>query len=100
MAIVTLRLQKSRPPAKNGQGNVRNVVVRSSSWGSVIKPLIDPRLKFALIYHYKCTGCRKTFRDYSPGVTSADQTDRRRFLCALLWIIGTSLRQITGLLSI
>jgi hypothetical protein len=66
----------------------------------VVKRLVDPQLKFALIYRYRCTQCGKTFRDYPPGITPADQSDRMRFLCALIWKIGASLRQTTGLLGI
>lgn len=69
-------------------------------WGSVVKRLVDPQLKFALIYRYRCTGCGKTFRDYPAGINAADQSDRMRFLCALIWKIGASLRQTTGLLGI
>jgi hypothetical protein len=69
-------------------------------WGSVVKPLIDPKLTFALLYRYRCTQCRKTFRHYPQGITEADQTDRMRFLCALIWKMGASLRGTTGLLGV
>jgi hypothetical protein len=62
--------------------------------------VIDPQVKEVLVDRYHCMGCGKTFRQYPPGVSTADQTDRMRFLCALIWKMGASLRQTTGLLGI
>jgi hypothetical protein len=101
MAIVTLRLPEVKAYAEKRPGKCPNcggVVLQR--WGSVSKPVIDPHLHTVVIYRYRCTGCRKTFRHYPPGITCADQTDRMRFLCALIWKIGASLRQTTGLLGI
>ena len=101
MAIVTLRLPEVKAVAEKRPGKCPHcgcgVLQR---WGVVSKPVIDPRLREVLIYRYRCTSCRKTFRHYPQGITSADQTDRMRFLCALMWKIGASLRQVTGLLGI
>lgn len=101
MAIVTLRLPEVKAAAeKRPEGCPHCGCPVLQRWGGVAKALIDPHLKFARIYRYRCTQCRKTFRDYPQGITTADQTDRMRFLCALMWKLGASLRQTTGLLGI
>jgi hypothetical protein len=101
MAIVTLRLPDVKAAAEKRPGECPHcgcpVLQR---WGSVVKPLIDPKLTFALLYRYRCTQCRKSFRHYPPGITQADQTDRMRFVCALMWKLGASLRGTTGLLGV
>jgi hypothetical protein len=101
MAIVTLRLPEVKAAAEKRPEKCPHcgcpVLQR---WGNVSKPVIDPQIDWVWLYRYRCTGCRKTFRDYPQGITSADQTDRMRFLCALIWKIGASLRQTTGLLGI
>ena len=101
MAIVTLRLPEVKAVAEKRPGKCPQcggaVLQR---WGSVTKPVIDPHLREVLIYRYRCPSCRKTFRHYPPGINAADQTDRMRFLCALIWKIGASLRLTTGLLGI
>jgi hypothetical protein len=101
MAIVTLRLPEVKAAAEKRPSKCpRCGCAVLQRWGSVTKPVIDPHLQWVLIYRYRCTGCRKTFRHYPQGISSADQTDRMRFLCALIWKIGASLRQTTGLVGI
>lgn len=101
MAIVTLRLPEVKAAAEKRPGKCPYCSCPLlQRWGNVVKPLIDPQLQWALIYRYRCTHCGKTFRDYPRGITRADQTERMRFLCALIWKIGASLRQTTGLLGI
>lgn len=101
MAIVTLRLPDVKAVAeKRPAGCPKCGCPILQRWGSVVKPLIDPKLTFALLYRYRCTQCRKTFRHYPQGITEADQTDRMRFVCALMWKMGASLRGTTGLLGI
>ena len=101
MAIVTLRLPEVKTAAERRPGKCPKCgCVILQGWGSVTKPVIDPHVKEVLVYRYHCTGCQKTFRQYPQGVSSADQTDRMRYLCALMWKIGASLRQTTGLLGI
>jgi len=101
MAIVTLKLPEVKAATEKRAGQCPHcgcpILQR---WGCVTKPVIDPRIQYALIYRYRCTGCRKTFRDYPLGITAAAQTDRMRFLCTLIWRIGASLRQTTGLLGV
>ena len=101
MAIVMLHLPEVKTATEKRSGKCPHCgCAVLQRWGSVVKRLVDPRLKEVLIYRYRCTGCGKTFRDYPAGMTSADQSDRMRFLCALIWKMGVSLRQTTGLIGI
>jgi hypothetical protein len=101
MAIVTLKLPEVKAATEKRPSQCPHCgCPLLQRWGGVMKPVIDPRIQAALIYRYRCTGCRKTFRDYPLGISAADQTDRMRFLCALIWKIGASLRQTTGLLGV
>jgi hypothetical protein len=101
MSIVTLRLQEVKTIAEKRPGKCPECGCPVlQSWGSVTKPVIDPYIQTVLVYRYRCTGCRITFRHYPTGISAADQTDRMRFLCALLWKLGASLRQTTGILGI
>lgn len=101
MAIVTLHLPEVKTVAEKRPGKCPycgSSVLQG--WGSVTKSVIDPQVQVVLLQRYRCTNCRKTFRQYPQGISSADQTDRMRFLCALIWKIGASLRGTTGLLGI
>jgi hypothetical protein len=101
MAIVTLHLPEVKTTAEKRPGHCPKCgCAILQGWGSVTKPVIDPQVKEVVVHRYHCPSCGKTFRQYPPGVSSADQTDRMRFLCALMWKIGASLRQTTGLLGI
>jgi hypothetical protein len=101
MAIVTLRLPEVKSEVEKRPGKcVHCGCTVLQGWGQVVKPLMDPKVQSVWIQRYRCTACRRTFRHYPPGITSADQTERMRFLCALVWKIGASLRQTTGILGI
>lgn len=101
MAIVTLRLPEVKTVCEKRAGQCPHCGSSVlQGWGSVTKPVIDPRVQTVVLHRYRCARCRKTFRQYPAGVSAADQTDRMRFLCALIWKIGASLRQTTGLLGI
>lgn len=101
MTIVTLRLPEVKAATEKRPGKCPHcgcgVLQR---WGNVSKPVIDPQVKYALIYRYRCTGCGRTFRDYPQGITQADQSERMRFLCAMIWKMGASLRQTTGIVGV
>jgi len=101
MTIVTLHLPEVKAAAEKRPSKCVHcgcpIIQR---WGNVSKTVIDPRVKWAVIYRYRCTQCRRTFRDYPQGISTADQSDRMRFLCALIWKIGASLRQTTGILGV
>jgi len=101
MAIVTLHLPEVKTVAEKRPRQCPHCSCAVlQGWGQVLKRLIDPQLQAVWIRRYRCTACRRTFRHYPSGITDADQTDRMRFLCALIWKIGASLRQTTGLLGI
>jgi len=51
------------------------------------------------VYRYRCCRCRKTFRYYPAGTTSADQTERLRSLAIISWTFGLSYRRASTLLS-
>jgi uncharacterized protein with PIN domain len=101
MAIVTLRTPEVKTVAEK---RAENCPYCGSSvlqgWGRVTKVLIDPQVQSVWIRRYRCTVCRRTFRHYPQGITAADQTDRMRFVCALIWKIGASLRGTTALLGV
>jgi DNA-directed RNA polymerase subunit RPC12/RpoP len=101
MTIVTLRLPEVKAATEKRAGKCpRCGCAILQRWGNVSKAVIDPRVKEALIYRYRCTGCGRTFRDYPQGITQADQTERMRFLSALIWKLGASLRQTTGIIGV
>ena len=101
MAIVTLRLPEVKAVAEKRPGKCPHCgCAVLQRWGGVHKPILDPDWSEVWIYRYRCSGCRKTFRHYPQGITCADQSERMRFVCALIWKIGASLRQTTGLLGI
>lgn len=101
MAIVTLRLPEVKSVAEKRPGQCVYCGCRVlQRWGRIHKAVLDPQIQEVLLYRYRCSECGKTFRHYPQGITRADQTDRMRFLCALIWKIGASLRQTTGLLGI
>ena len=101
MAIVTLRLPDVKSYCEQRPGKCPHCGSSIlQGWGSVAKPVIDPQIEWVLVHRYRCTTCRQTFRHYPQGISAADQTDRMRFLCALIWKLGASLRQTTGIVGI
>jgi DNA-directed RNA polymerase subunit RPC12/RpoP len=101
MAIVTPRLPEVKAVAKKRPSQCAHcgssILQR---WGNVSKRVIDPWVKWAVIYRYRCSQCRKRFRDYPQRISTSNQSDRMRFLCALIWKIGASLRQTIGILGV
>ena len=61
-------------------------------WGQVNKPVKDIRVRNIKVYRYRCCECKRTFRHYPDGNTSADQTKRLRLFAILLWTLGLSHR--------
>ena len=100
MAIVTLSLAEvneeisTRP---RGCPNCGSVLLQS--WGSVAKPLRDPQLKKVKVRRFRCCDCQSTFRHYPEGVGPADQSQRLQQLAAICWVLGLSLRGVTGILG-
>jgi transposase-like protein len=68
-------------------------------WGQVNKPVKDMRVRKVKVYRYGCCHCKRTFRHYPEGNTSADQTERLRLFAILLWTLGLSHRARSLILS-
>lgn len=68
-------------------------------WGQVNKSVKDVRVRNVKVYRYRCCHCKRTFRDYPEGNTSADQTERLRLFAILLWTLGLSPRASRLILS-
>jgi transposase-like protein len=61
-------------------------------WGGQVRKIRDPQVKEVIIYRYRCTYCRHTFRDYPEGVDQAQPSQRLRKLAAICWSLGLSHR--------
>jgi transposase-like protein len=68
-------------------------------WGRVKKAVKDTRRRNIWVYRYRCCRCRRTFRQYPTGTSSADQTERLRSLAVISWRFGLSYRRASTLLS-
>lgn len=68
-------------------------------WGRQVKAVKDTRIDQAIVYRYRCTDCRRTFRYYPAGVTAAHQSQRLVQFAALCWVLGLSLRGTSAILS-
>lgn len=68
-------------------------------WGQVNKRVKDVRVRNVKVYRYRCCHCKRTFRHYPDGNTSADQTERLRLFAILLWTLGLSHRASSLILS-
>jgi transposase-like protein len=69
-------------------------------WGGSLKRVRDHLVKAAVVYRYRCTSCRRTFRDYPEGVDRCQQSQRLRKLAALCWTLGLSYRSVAGVLAV
>lgn len=100
MSIVVLKL-----PAVKRQREERPKACRYCAgetfqrWGVVNKPVKDIRVRQVKVYRYRCCQCKRTFRHYPEGNTSADQTERLRLFAILLWALGLSYRASSLILS-
>lgn len=68
-------------------------------WGVVNKPVKDVRVRNVKVYRYRCCHCKRTFRHYPEGNSSADQTERLRLFAIILWTLGLSHRASSLVLS-
>ena len=68
-------------------------------WGRVNKPVKDIRVRNVQVYRYRCCHCKRTFRHYPEGNTSADETERLRLFAIVLWKLGLSYRASSLILS-
>ncbi len=69
-------------------------------WGGTMRKIRDPQVKEALVYRYRCTRCRHTFRHYPEGVDQAQQSQRLRKLAALCWTLGLSYRGLAAVFTV
>jgi transposase-like protein len=101
MAIVTLRLPNVKAQVEARPGTCPHcgcpILQR---WGGQQRAIKDPHVHHALVYRYRCTDCRRTFRHYPEGVTSAHQSQRLIQLAAVSWVLGLSLRATSAILSV
>jgi DNA-directed RNA polymerase subunit RPC12/RpoP len=95
MAIVLLRLPDVEPKPT---GRPRHCPYCGSQilqrWGRVSKSLQDTQFAETEVQRYRCSECKRTFRDYPEGVDRANQSQRIRHLAALAWALGLSTRDV------
>jgi transposase-like protein len=100
MAIVLLKL----PVVKRGREERPRQCpycagVTFQRWGPVRKPVRDVRCRSVQVYCYRCCHCRRTFRQYPPGSSRADQTERLKSFAVIGWTLGLSHRGVSRILS-
>ena len=101
MTIVTLRLPNVKAAAESrprGCAYCGSAVLQR--WGGRVRAIKDPHVPEAIVYRYRCAGCRRTFRHYPEGISAAHQSQRLVQLAALCWVLGLSLRGTSALLSV
>ena len=69
-------------------------------WGQVNKRVKDTRVRNVKVYRYRCCHCKRTFRHYPAGVSSAQQSERLMKLCVIMWSLGLSHRSVALILSV
>jgi len=70
------------------------------SWGRVSRRIKDTKVRQVTVLRYKCTSCKRTFRDYPTGVIAAQQSERLKKLCVIMWSLGLSHRSMMLILSV
>ena len=68
-------------------------------WGQVSKPVKDMRCRSVRVYRYRCCRCKRTFRHYPGGTSSADQSERLKVFAVICWRLGLSYRGVPAILS-
>lgn len=100
MAIVVLKLPDVKRKREERPKQCRYCTGETfQRWGQVNKPVKDIRVRNVKVYRYRCCQCKRTFRYYPEGNTSADQTERLRLFAILLWTLGLSHRASSLILS-
>jgi len=100
MAIVVLKLPNVKRKTESRPRKCRYCEGNTfQRWGQVNKPVKDVRVRNVKVYRYRCCQCKRTFRHYPQGNTSADQTERLRLFAVLLWTLGLSHRASSLILS-
>lgn len=69
-------------------------------WGGSVRQVRDHQVKEVIVYRYRCTRCRHTFRHYPEGVDQAQQSQRLRKLAAICWTLGLSYRSIAAVFAV
>lgn len=69
-------------------------------WGGQKRKIRDHQVKEVIIYRYRCTRCRHTFRYYPEGIDQAQQSQRLRKLAAVCWALGLSYRSIAAVFAV
>ena len=100
MSIVVLKLSNVKRETETRPRKCRYCEGNTfQRWGQVNKPVKDVRVRNVKVYRYRCCHCKRTFRHYPEGNTSADQTERLRLFAVLLWTLGLSYRAGSLILS-
>ena len=100
MSIVVLKLPNVKQKREERPRRCRDCGGETfQRWGRVNKPVKDVRVRNVKVYRYRCCRCRRTFRHYPEGNTSADQTERLRLFAIVLWKLGLSHRASSLILS-
>lgn len=69
-------------------------------WGLVSRQIKDTKVRKIKISRYKCTSCGRTFRVHPEGTSHAQQSERLKKLCVIMWSLGLSHRSIALILSV
>ena len=69
-------------------------------WGLGVRQIKDTKVRSVKVPRYKCTSCDRTFRTYPEGVTCAQQSERLKKLCVIMWSLGLSHRSLVLILSV
>ena len=68
-------------------------------WGEVRKQIKDTRIRNVRVYRYRCTRCRRTFRDYPAGIGRGMQSERIKLVAMLCWSFGLSYRRVAQVVN-
>ena len=68
-------------------------------WGEVSRKIKDTKIKKVKVYRYRCTSCRRIFREYPEGISHAQQSERMKQLAVICWAFGLSHRGVEAILS-
>jgi transposase-like protein len=69
-------------------------------WGLVGRRIKDTQVRTVKVARYKCTTCQRTFRFHPEGVSPAQQSERLKKLCVIMWSLGLSHRSVVLILSV
>lgn len=69
-------------------------------WGVEKRRIEDVKVRHVEVVRYRCTRCRRTFRDYPEGVGNGRHSERLKKLSVILWSLGLSYRRVAGVLRI